>query len=43
MRKLRFLPPMRCDDGCGDCCGIALRISPEDIAKLMNELATKAG
>ncbi len=20
-RKLPVLPPMRCDDGCGDCCG----------------------
>jgi len=22
MRKLKVLPPMRCDDGCGDCCGV---------------------
>jgi Fe-S-cluster containining protein len=22
VRKLKVLPPMRCDDGCGDCCGI---------------------
>ena len=22
MRKLKVLPPMRCDEGCGDCCGI---------------------
>jgi Fe-S-cluster containining protein len=21
-RALPMLPPMRCDDGCGDCCGI---------------------
>lgn len=21
-RRLLVLPPMRCDDGCGDCCGI---------------------
>lgn len=23
MRKLKVLPPMRCDEGCGACCGIA--------------------
>lgn len=23
MKKLKMLPPMRCDQGCGDCCGIA--------------------
>jgi Fe-S-cluster containining protein len=22
MRKLKLLPPMRCDDGCGECCGL---------------------
>ena len=22
MIKLKTIPPMRCDDGCGDCCGI---------------------
>jgi Fe-S-cluster containining protein len=23
MKKLKVLPTMRCDQGCGDCCGIA--------------------
>lgn len=23
MRKLKVIPPMRCDSGCGDCCGPA--------------------
>jgi Fe-S-cluster containining protein len=23
MRKLKVLPPMRCDEGCGACCGVA--------------------
>lgn len=22
MRKLKVLPPMQCDDGCGECCGM---------------------
>ena len=22
MRKLKVLPPMQCDEGCGDCCGM---------------------
>lgn len=22
MKKLPILPPMKCDDGCGECCGI---------------------
>jgi len=22
LRRLPLLPPMRCDDGCGECCGI---------------------
>jgi Fe-S-cluster containining protein len=21
LKKLKVLPPMRCDDGCGECCG----------------------
>jgi uncharacterized protein len=22
MRKLKTFPPMQCDDGCGECCGV---------------------
>jgi Fe-S-cluster containining protein len=22
VKKLKVIPPMRCDEGCGDCCGV---------------------
>ena len=31
MRKLPILPPMRCDDGCGECCG-PVPVTKEELA-----------
>lgn len=33
MKRLPVLPPMRCDDGCGDCCG-PVPASPEELAAI---------
>lgn len=33
MRRLPVFPPMRCDDGCGDCCG-PVTASPREMGAI---------